>query len=104
MCIRDSLDTVEDIAAWTDVVFKNNSFETEDKDYINLALELMPDEPWDDQTWTVWTNDIKERTGRKGRELFLPLRLAFTGLNHGPEMKLLIQLIGRSKILERTKN
>ena len=102
--IKGNLDTVEDIAAWTDVVFKNNSFETEDKDYINLALELMPDEPWDDQTWTVWTNDIKERTGRKGRELFLPLRLAFTGLNHGPEMKLLIQLIGRNKILERTKN
>tara|TARA_B100000941_G_scaffold56994_1_gene37232 strand:- start:3828 stop:5156 length:1329 start_codon:yes stop_codon:yes gene_type:complete len=102
--IKGNLDTVEDIAAWTDVVFKNNSFETEDKDYINLALELMPDEPWDDQTWTVWTNDIKERTGRKGRELFLPLRLAFTGLTHGPEMKLLIQLIGRNKILERTKN
>ena len=102
--IKGNLDTVEDVAAWTDVVFKNNSFETEDKDYINLALELMPDEPWDDQTWTVWTNDIKERTGRKGRELFLPLRLAFTGLNHGPEMKLLIQLIGRNKILERTKN
>ena len=102
--IKGNLDTVEDVAAWTDVVFKNNSFETEDKDYINLATELMPDEPWDDQTWTVWTNDIKERTGRKGRELFLPLRLAFTGLTHGPEMKLLIQLIGRSKILERTKN
>ena len=102
--IKGNLDTVEDVAAWTDVVFKNNSFETEDKDYINLALELMPDEPWDDQTWTVWTNDIKEKTGRKGRELFLPLRLAFTGLTHGPEMKLLIQLIGRNKILERTKN
>lgn len=102
--IKGNLDTVEDVAAWTDVVFKNNSFETEDKDYIKLALELMPDEPWDDQTWTVWTNDIKERTGRKGRELFLPLRLAFTGLTHGPEMKLLIQLIGRNKILERTKN
>lgn len=102
--IKGNLDTVEDVAAWTDVVFKNNSFETEDKDYINLALELMPDEPWDDQTWTIWTNAIKERTGRKGRELFLPLRLAFTGLTHGPEMKLLIQLIGRNKILERTKN
>ena len=102
--IKGNLDTVEDVAAWTDVVFKNNSFETEDKDYIKLALELMPDEPWDDQTWTVWTNAIKVRTGRKGKELFLPLRLAFTGLTHGPEMKLLIQLIGRSKILERTKN
>ena len=102
--IKGNLDTVEDVAAWTDVVFKNNSFETEDKDYINLAIELMPDEPWDDQTWTTWTNAIKERTGRKGRELFLPLRLAFTGLTHGPEMKLLIQLIGRNKILERTKN
>ena len=66
-----------------------------------LALELMPEEPWDDDTWTTWTNAIKEKTGRKGKELFLPLRVAFTGLTHGPEMKLLIQLIGRDKIVER---
>ena len=95
------METVEEISSWTDIVFNSKPTESDDKDYIKLALELMPEEPWDDDTWTTWTNAIKEKTGRKGKELFLPLRVAFTGLTHGPEMKLLIQLIGRDKIVER---
>ena len=99
--IKGNLETVEEISSWTDIVFNSKPAESDDKDYIKLALELMPEEPWDDDTWTTWTNAIKEKTGRKGKELFLPLRVAFTGLTHGPEMKLLIQLIGRDKIVER---
>ena len=99
--IKGNLETVEEISSWTDIVFNSKPAESDDKDYIKLALELMPEEPWDDDTWTTWTNAIKEKTGRKGKELFLPLRVAFTGLTHGPEMKLLIQLIGRNKIVER---
>ena len=45
----------------------------------------------------------KKKTGKKGKDLFLPLREAFTGMSHGPEMKKLIQLLGRDKILERVK-
>ena len=63
----------------------------------------MPADPWSDETWDEWTDKVKELTGRKGKELFLPLREAFTGLSHGPEMKKLIQLLGREKILERVK-
>ena len=99
--IKGNLETVEEISSWTDIVFNSKPAESDDKDYIKLALELMPEEPWDDDTWTTWTNARKEKTGRKGKELFLPLRVAFTGLTHGPEMKLLIQLIGRDKIVER---
>ena len=95
------METVEEISSWTDIVFNSKPAESDDKDYIKLALELMPEEPWDDDTWTTWTNAIKEKTGRKGKELFLPLRV-FTGLTHGPEMKLLIQLIGRTKLLKDT--
>jgi glutamyl-tRNA synthetase len=40
---------------------------------------------------------VKEATGRKGKELFMPLRLALTGLEHGPELKLLLPLIGEEK-------
>ena len=63
----------------------------------------MPDEPWNDETWSNWTSKIKDKTGKKGKDLFLPLREAFTGMRHGPEMKKLIQLLGRDKILERVK-
>mgnify|MGYP005709872649 FL=1 len=101
--IRSNLETVEGIKQWSDIVFDSKLIEAEDKEYIKSAMELIPDDPWDENTWELWTSAIKEKTGRKGKELFLPLREAFTGMSHGPEMKLLIQLIGREKILERVK-
>ena len=101
--IRSNLETVEGIKQWSDIVFDSKLIEAEDREYIKSAMELIPDDPWDENTWELWTSAIKEKTGRKGKELFLPLREAFTGMSHGPEMKLLIQLIGREKILERVK-
>ena len=101
--IRGNLNVVEDIKQWTDIVFNSETIKPFDKDYIKIAMELIPDDPWNDETWGLWTSAIKEKTGRKGKELFLPLREAFTGLNHGPEMKLLIQLLGREKIIERVE-
>ena len=101
--IRGNLNVVEDIKQWTDIVFNSDTIKPSDKDYIKIAMELIPDDPWNDETWGLWTSAIKEKTGRKGKELFLPLREAFTGLNHGPEMKLLIQLLGREKIIERVE-
>ena len=101
--IRGNLNVVEDIKQWTDIVFNSEAIKPSDKDYIKIAMELIPDDPWNDETWGLWTSAIKEKTGRKGKELFLPLREAFTGLNHGPEMKLLIQLLGREKIIERVE-
>ena len=100
---RGNLNVVEDIKQWTDIVFNSETIKPSDKDYIKIAMELIPDDPWNDETWGQWTSAIKEKTGRKGKELFLPLREAFTGLNHGPEMKLLIQLLGREKIIERVE-
>ena len=101
--IRGNLNTVEEIKQWADIVFDSMIIEPKDKEFISLAIDLMPDEPWDDDTWDKWTLAIKEKTNRKGKELFLPLREAFTGLSQGPEMRKLIQLIGRSKIIERVK-
>jgi glutamyl-tRNA synthetase len=71
------------------------------QDFLVEALRLLPPEPWDETSWGAWTKALSEKTGRKGRELFMPLRLALTGLEHGPEMKLLLPLIGRDKVLRR---
>ena len=101
--IRGNLNTVEEIKQWTDIVYDSKIIEPKDKEFISTAIDLMPDEPWDDDTWDKWTLAIKEKTNRKGKELFMPLREAFTGVSQGPEMKKLIQLIGRSKIIERVK-
>ena len=61
------------------------------------AAGLLPPEPWDEATWGAWTAAVKQATGRKGKDLFQPLRLALTGLDHGPELKALLPLIGRER-------
>ena len=73
----------------------------EDPDYLKLAASCAPEGPWDQSTWGAWTARLKEATGRKGRALFHPLRLALTGQEAGPELALLLPLIGRAKALAR---
>jgi glutamyl-tRNA synthetase len=65
------------------------------------AAELLPPEPWSEDTWNVWTKAVGAATGAKGRALFHPLRLALTGREQGPELKKLLPLIGREKALAR---
>jgi glutamyl-tRNA synthetase len=73
----------------------------EDAAFVARALALLPSEPWDEGTWSVWTKAVAAETGAKGRALFHPLRLALTGLEHGPELKKLLPLIGRDKTVAR---
>jgi glutamyl-tRNA synthetase len=73
----------------------------EDREFLATARELLPAEPFDETTWSAWTSALKARTGRKGRELFHPLRLALTGREQGPELKSLLPLLGRKACLDR---
>ena len=59
---------------------------------------------WSAEPWRELTGKLKESTGRKGRELFHPLRLALTGRESGPEMAGLIQRIGKDKVLQRLES
>jgi glutamyl-tRNA synthetase len=65
------------------------------------AAALLPPEPWDATTWERWATDVKQATGIKGKALFQPLRLALTAREHGPELKLLLPLIGRARAIAR---
>ena len=75
----------------------------EDASLAKKALGLLPSEPWDENTWSAWTQLLSSETGTKGRALFHPLRLALTGADHGPELKKLLPLIGRAKVEARLK-
>lgn len=74
---------------------------TEDRDFIATAAGLLPPEPWSEATWGEWTAALKAMTGRKGRDLFHPLRLALTGRETGPELRSLLPLLGRRESLAR---
>jgi glutamyl-tRNA synthetase len=73
----------------------------DEPDFIKEALALLPAEPWDEDTWSAWTTSIKEKTGRSGKQLFMPLRECLTGESHGPEMKHLLPLMGYKKTKAR---
>jgi len=73
----------------------------EDPAFLAMAAALLPAEPWDADTWTAWTKAVAAAAARKGRALYRPLRLALTGLDHGPEMRYVLPLIGRDRAAAR---
>jgi glutamyl-tRNA synthetase len=73
----------------------------EDRDFIDVAHGLLPPEPWDEHTFDLWTSALKQMSGRKGRTLYMPLRLALTGREDGPELRSLLPLLGRRACLDR---
>jgi glutamyl-tRNA synthetase len=65
----------------------------EDRDFVRQALAMLPARPFTKATWSEWTETVKSATGRKGKALFRPLRLALTGRESGPEMADLLPLL-----------
>ena len=95
--VRGNLRVLTDAREWWQVVAGEITPIIEDSDLTGRAAALMPAEPWDQATWATWTDAIKTATGAKGRALFHPLRLALTGREAGPELKMLLPLIGRAR-------
>ena len=103
LALRGNLGSFDEVADLATIVTgpMNPVVADEDRDYVAAARELLPAEPFDDTTWALWTGALKERTGRKGRALFHPLRLALTGREQGPELRALLPLLGRKVCLDR---
>ncbi len=98
---RGNLAKFDEAEEWWRVVFGAIAPTVEDRAFLAQAAACLPDEPWDDKTWGLWTARLKTLTGRKGRELYHPLRLALTGRESGPELALLLPLIGRVTASDR---
>jgi len=95
--VRPNLEKLSDIRQWWQVVKGPVTPVVSDQAFVKAASELLPPSPWNENSWSQWTDAVKSKTGRKGKELFMPLRLALTGADHGPEMKLLLPMIGAEK-------
>lgn len=103
--VRGNIDHVQDAQSWWQIVNRTEPFQDavadEDKAFIGEAFDLLPQEPWGSDVWKIWTDAVKAATGRKGKGLFMPLRLALTGVSSGPELADLLPLIGREYTLAR---
>ncbi|MGY6709199.1 MAG: glutamate--tRNA ligase [Rhizobiaceae bacterium] len=105
LAVRGNLDRVEEAGDWWRIVTKgpdgDAGLSDEDRDFARAAFDHLPPEPWDETTWKLWTEAVKQSSGRKGRALFMPLRLALTGRDKGPEIASLLPLLGREGTLAR---
>lgn len=106
LMVRGNLERFEDAALWGGVCFGTITPVVEDPDFLDRAAAALPEAPWDETTWTGWTGALEAATGRTGRALYRPLRLALTGVEHGPELKNLLPVIGpertRARLAGRT--
>ena len=86
--IRGNVETRADIASWWEVVAEGAQPDAapEDAGFVAEALALLPEPPYGPASWAEWTAAVKDKSGRKGKALFMPLRKALTGRARGPEM------------------
>jgi glutamyl-tRNA synthetase len=99
--VHGNIRRLADVESWRSVCQEDIVPIIEDAAFAAMAAELLPAEPWDESSWGSWTAAVKQATGRSGRALYHPLRLALTGREDGPELRLLLPLIGRRRALAR---
>ena len=93
--MRTNISTLKDLGGWWELT-KNGAIpeiDLEDQEFIAQAMAMLPEGPFDTTTWGIWTAEVKQATGRKGKGLFMPLRKALTGMSHGPDMGALLPLL-----------
>ncbi len=103
--VQPNLVTLADAADWWGVIEGPVAIDTAtddaDRAYLDQAHAAAAAIDWSNDPWHALTGRLKTDTGRKGKALFLPLRRALTGRDHGPDMAALLPLIGRERALAR---
>ncbi len=102
--IRPNLMTIAEAADWVAVFdgpLAPPPADDADRPVLAAAAAAAPGIDWAADPWHALTGAVKEATGAKGRALFLPLRRALTGRDHGPDMGELLPLIAREQAIAR---
>ncbi|MFT6106909.1 MAG: glutamyl-tRNA synthetase [Rickettsiales bacterium] len=101
--LRSNLNVIGDIKKWIEICQKpfKHDHKKEDLEFLEMAANCLPEDTAQENSWSIWLGNIKQGTSRKGKELFMPIRLAISGEEHGPELKNLLNLIDREEILRR---
>ena len=101
--VRGNITRLDDARLWWDICTGKITPVIVAEEVTNAAADLLPDGALDASIWKDWTAAISAQTGAKGKALFMPLRLALTGREAGPEIASLIGIMGRDRVLERLR-
>ena len=100
---QNNIDFFKDIENWLktiEVIIDIKNYEIDDT-FIAAAVECIPEDPFSYETWDNWTKAINAKTGLKGKELYMPLRLILTGKEKGPELKNFLPLLDKETLLRK---
>ncbi|MBM5782450.1 MAG: glutamate--tRNA ligase [Pelagibacterales bacterium] len=101
--LKQNINFLHEMKEWWQICKTNFRYtnKNEDKEFLQKTANLLPQNTYDENCWSLWLEQIKTNTDRKGKDLFMPIRLALTGQEHGPELKFLVNLIEREEIIKR---
>ena len=92
---RENISTMAELKGWW-LLFRDGAdpvIDPQDREFVRSAFEVLPSPPYGPGAWRSWTDAVRDRTGRKGKALFMPLRLALTGRRTGPDMSDVLELV-----------
>jgi glutamyl-tRNA synthetase len=101
LAVRPNLYKLSEARDWWKILYDVETVYIEDKQFMQEVLRCFPDEEVNKDTWSKFITAVREATGRKGQELFMPIRLALTGMSSGPELKNIIELLGKNLVILR---
>ena len=99
--VHQNMTQFNEIKNWWHITNEKLEPKITESDFIKRAADLLPAAPWDDTTWSTWTAALGRASNRSGKALFMPLRQALTAQDHGPEMKVMLPLIGEARARAR---
>ena len=99
--IHNNIEFFHECLEWRNIIFSTSSYNFDNPEFLKEAALLLPDDPFTINTWDEWILLIKNKTGLKGKDLFMPLRKALTGKEKGPELKYLLPLLTKEKIVKK---
>ncbi len=93
--IKGNIKTIGEVTDWWKILNQEiePTINPEDREFVEFALSILPEFPFDTNTWRNWVKILKTKSDRRGGKLFLPLRLAITGRNSGPDMQTVMALL-----------
>lgn len=99
--VRSNISNLKDVKDWYSVCCTKITSTKDDMEYRLIASKLLPEGDFTNDTWDMWMSAIKAETGRSGKDLFMPIRRALTNMEHGPELKRVLVILGRDRVYKR---
>lgn len=103
--IKSNINTIDEAYTWWKICYEPIAPEVNenDKNFLLQISDILPTENWDLSTWDNWIAKVKTITDRSGKSLFMPIRIALTGRDSGPELKNLLVFIGQQEVTKRLR-